>query len=117
MHGEMELSHRDRVFERAAELFGLLSTPTRLRIICALMEGECNVSDLVERLAVSQPTMSQHLGVLYRSGILGRRRDGAEVFYNVDHEQARSLCDALVPCNRIVRAATAARRRTTTRPV
>ena len=46
MHGEMELSHRDRVFERAAELFGLLSTPTRLRIICALMEGECNVSDL-----------------------------------------------------------------------
>ena len=117
MFNEMELGHRDRAFERAADLFGLLSTPTRLRIVCALMEGERNVSDLVERLAVSQPTMSQHLGVLYRAGILGRRRDGAQVFYRVDHDQARSLCDALVPCNPITRTATAAGRRHTARPV
>ena len=117
MYSQMELAHRDRVFERAADLFGLLSTPTRLRIVCALMEGECNVSDLVERLAVSQPTTSQHLGVLYRAGILGRRRDGAQVFYRVDHDQARSLCDALVPCNPITRTATAAGRRHTARPV
>ena len=117
MHGEMNLSHRDRVYERASDLFGLLSTPTRLRIVCALMEGECNVSDLVERLAVSQPTMSQHLGVLYRAGILGRRRDGAQVFYRVDHEQVRSLCGAVLPGDPLVRAATTARRRNTTRPV
>ena len=117
MYGEMELGHLDRAFEKAADLFSLLSTPTQLRIVCTLMEGECNVSNLVQRLAVSQPTTSQHLGVLYRAGILGRRRDGAQVFYRVDHEQARSLCDALVPCNRIVRAATTARRRHTARPV
>ena len=97
MHTELEPGRQDRVFERAAGLFGLLSTPTRLRIVCALMEGESNVSNLVERLAVSQPTTSQHLGVLYRAGILGRRRSGAQVFYWVDHDQARSLCSALVP--------------------
>ena len=97
MYSQMELAYRDRVFERAADLLGLLSTPTRLRIVCELMGGECNVSDLIERLAVSQPTTSQHLGVLYRAGILGRRRDGTQVFYRVDHDQARSLCNAVVP--------------------
>ena len=93
----MELGHRDRVFEQAAALFGLLSTPTRLRIVCMLMEGESKVSDLVDRLAVSQSMMSQQLGVLHQSGILGRRREGAQVFYRVDHEQVRSLCGAVVP--------------------
>ena len=105
MHSEMESGYQNRAFERAGDLFGLLSAPTRLRIVCELMEAECNVSELVERLAVSQPTMSQHLGALYRAGILGRRRHGAQVFYRVDHKQARSLCDALVPCNLLVRVA------------
>lgn len=73
----------DRVFETAAELFGMLSTPTRLRIVCALCEGEKNVGDLMHRVGVSQPNISQHLGVLYRGGILGRRRAGSQVFYRI----------------------------------
>ena len=73
----------DRVFETAAELFGLLSTPTRLRIVCSLCEGEKNVGDLMHLIRVSQSNISQHLGVLYRGGILGRRRAGSQVFYRV----------------------------------
>jgi ArsR family transcriptional regulator len=85
----------DRVFEVASELFGLLAAPTRLRIVCALMEGEHNVSQLLERIEVSQPNISQHLGMLYRAGVLSRRRRGVQVFYKVTHEGVKRLCRAL----------------------
>lgn len=85
----------DRVFDLAAELFGLLAAPTRLRIVCALVDGEKNVSELLEQVNVSQPNMSQHLGTLYRSGVLARRRAGAQIHYRLAHEQVRRLCLAL----------------------
>ena len=91
----MSLGSDDRVYEVAADLFGLLATPTRLRIVFALVEGERNVSELLQCVAVSQPNMSQHLGALYRAGVLARRRTGAQIFYRVDNEEVRSLCAAI----------------------
>ena len=44
----MDVSTSNRVFEMAAELFSLLSTPTRLRIVCELCRRERNVSELRE---------------------------------------------------------------------
>ena len=85
----------DRVFERAAELFSLLSTPTRLRILVVLCQGEMNVSELLSRIAVSQPNISQHLGTLYRGGVLARRRAGAQVFYRIVSAQAQMLSEAV----------------------
>ena len=86
----------DRVYEIAAELFAMLAAPTRLRIVCALMSGERNVGQLVEQLAVSQPNISQHLNMLYRAGVLARRRTGSQIYYRVEHEQVRELCLALM---------------------
>ena len=91
----MSFSPEDRVFDLAAELFGLLSAPTRLRIVCALIEDERNGSELLEQVAVSQPNMSQHLGMLYRGGVLARRRTGAQIYYRVEHAEVRRLCQAL----------------------
>ena len=84
-----------RVFDIAAELFAMLSTPTRLRILYELCEGEKNVSQLLAKVDVSQPNISQHLGVLYRGGVLGRRRAGAQIFYHVASSQALMLYDVL----------------------
>ena len=53
-----------KVFEKAAELFAVLSTPIRLRIISELCQGEKNVGQLHERIGVTQPNMSQHLNLL-----------------------------------------------------
>lgn len=83
------------VFESAAELFSLLSTPVRLKIISALCNDERNVSELLERIATTQPNLSQHLGTLYRAGILGRRREGTQVFYRVANQRAATLCRAV----------------------
>jgi DNA-binding transcriptional ArsR family regulator len=85
----------ERVFEVAAELFSLMSTPIRLKIISALCRGEKPVSELLAEIATTQPNMSQHLNQLYRAGILGRRREGQQIVYRVQNERAVALCRAV----------------------
>lgn len=80
------------VFDDAAELFGLLSTPCRLRIVRALCDGESNVNGLLQQIAVSQPNMSQQLGLLYRKGVVARRKVGAQVLYRIRDDLAEMVC-------------------------
>lgn len=85
----------DEVFDKAADLFAVMSTPIRLRIISALCQGEKNVGQLLESIGVAQPNMSQHLNILFRSGVLGKRRQGAQVFYRLADENAARVCRAV----------------------
>ena len=85
----------DLVFESAAELFGLLSTPVRLKIISAVCNGERNVSELLTQIDTTQPNMSQHLATLYRAGVLGRRREGTQIYYRLQSERVATLCRAV----------------------
>lgn len=108
----------DLVFESAAELFGLLSTPVRLKIISAVCNGERNVSELLEHIDTTQPNMSQHLATLYRAGVLGKRREGTQIFYRLQSERVATLCravctqvameldgdDSVLPAERLTRA-------------
>ena len=81
-----------RVFELAAELFSLLGTPMRLRILSALCDGERSVSELLAQIKTTQPNLSPHLAVMYKSGVLARRKDGVQVLYRVQSERAVALC-------------------------
>ena len=78
--------------ERAADLFGLLSTPVRLRIILELRSGEKSVGELLAGVKGSQPNMSQHLTMMYRAGLLARRKQGAQVYYRIADESVVSVC-------------------------
>lgn len=82
----------DRVFELAAELFSVLATPMRLRILSALCNCEKSVSQLLREIDTTQPNLSQHLNVLYRCGVLAKRKLGTQVIYRVQSEQAVTLC-------------------------
>ncbi|WP_334135183.1 ArsR/SmtB family transcription factor [Tepidimonas sp.] len=86
------LAEKDRVFELAAELFGILATPTRLRILNALCDKEKSVSELLAEIDTTQPNLSQHLNLLYRAGVLAKRKEGTQVYYRVQSEQAVALC-------------------------
>ena len=82
----------DAVFESVAELFSLLSTPIRLKIIGALCHGEKNVSQLLAEIDTTQPNMSQHLATLYRAGVLGKRRDSTQIYYRLQSARVATLC-------------------------
>lgn len=86
---------KDQVFDSVAELFAVLSTPIRLKIISAVCNGEKNVSELLAEIETTQPNMSQHLSMLYRSGVLAKRRDGTQMYYRLQSERVASLCRAV----------------------
>jgi ArsR family transcriptional regulator len=90
-----ELDRPDEVFEFAAELFKILSTPMRLKILSCLRDGEQNVSYLLSHIDTTQPNMSQHLNALYKTGVLGKRRDGVQILYRITDERVSELCRAV----------------------
>lgn len=83
------------VFERAAEVFALLGTSSRLRIVSLLCQQEMSVGALRSALGGSQPGVSQNLAMLYRSGLLTRQRKGANVFYCVNPSHSLLVCGAV----------------------
>ena len=85
----------DEVFELAAEVFRIMSAPMRLKIISALCNGEKNVGQLLAEIPTTQPNMSQHLNTLYKAGVLGRRRDGVQIYYRIINERVVTLCRAV----------------------
>ena len=85
----------DEVFEMAAEVFRVMSSPMRLKIISSLCNGEKNVSELLAEIDTTQPNMSQHLNTLYQAGVIGRRRDGVQIFYRIINDRVVTLCRAV----------------------
>ena len=95
MDRDAEVDKADNVYESVAELFSLLSTPIRLKIIGALCNGEKNVSQLLAEIDTTQPNMSQHLSTLYRAGVLGKRRDSTQIYYRLQSERVATRCRAV----------------------
>lgn len=91
----LSLNKPEEVFQQAAELFRVMSAPMRLKIISCLCDGEKNVSYLLSRIDTTQPNMSQHLTTLYQAGILGKRRDGVQIFYRIADERIVEICRAV----------------------
>jgi DNA-binding transcriptional ArsR family regulator len=85
----------DQVFSSAADLFKLLATPVRLKIISSLCGHEKNVTQLLTEIDTTQPNMSQHLAALHRAGVLVRRRDATQIYYRIGSERAATLCRAV----------------------
>ena len=85
----------DEVFELAAEVFRIMSAPMRLKIISALCNGEKNVSELLEEINTTQPNMSQHLNTLYQAGVLGKLREGVQIYCRIINDRVVTLCRAV----------------------
>jgi DNA-binding transcriptional ArsR family regulator len=72
--------------DRAAalsEVLAVLGDATRLRLLSSLGAGEECVQRLEQRLALRQATVSHHLGILRRAGLVAARRRGKSVFYRL----------------------------------
>ena len=89
---QVGIAEPDQVFELAAEVFRVMSAPMRLKIISSLCQAEKNVSELLSEIETTQPNMSQHLNTLYQAGVLGKRREGVQIFYRIIDERVANLC-------------------------
>ncbi len=91
----------DAMFELAAETFRVMSAPMRLKIINCLSDEEKNVGQLLEEIDTTQPNMSQHLNTLFKAHILGRRREGVQIYYRIINQRVVTLCRAV--CTQIAK--------------
>ena len=84
-----------------AEILKAMGHPTRLSILIGLNEKQCNVNHMVEKLGISQSTVSQHLAILRRSRIVGCTKKGLEVCYRVEDPIVRELINIIIKENNI----------------
>jgi DNA-binding transcriptional ArsR family regulator len=96
-----------------------LAEPARVRILERLSRGDQAVGQLAAALGMQQSTASKHLQVLFRAGLVGRRRSASAVIYSIAADELIAWCrylahrqlsgstahEAAMPCMNFSRAA------------
>ena len=85
----------ERAADEASGLLKALSNRHRLLIICQLIDGEHSVGELAEFLNLRDSTVSQHLALLRKDGLVSARRDAQTIFYSIASEPARDVLKTL----------------------
>lgn len=91
----MDVKEVERNIDVAVNLLKALSNEKRLKIICALYQGEKNVGELEEIVALSQSALSQHLARLRRDGLVNTRRDAQTIYYSMNDRAAKAVLSCL----------------------
>ena len=81
--------------DQASDLLKALSNRHRLLIICQLIDGERSVGDLAEFLDLRDSTVSQHLALLRKDGLVAARRDAQTIYYSIASDPAREILKTL----------------------
>jgi ArsR family transcriptional regulator len=86
--------HAD-LLERVTRRMHVLADPTRLRLLSALEEHEACVQELANELGLVHRNVSHGLNLLYREGLLSRRKEGTLVVYSLaDYSACRLVAQA-----------------------
>ncbi|MDD4690326.1 MAG: metalloregulator ArsR/SmtB family transcription factor [Eubacteriales bacterium] len=85
-----EMTDDESLFDMAA-VFKVLSDPTRLKIINALLLSEMCVCDIAALLNMSQPAISHHLKSLRQTRLIKYRREGKIAYYSLFDEHIKIM--------------------------
>ncbi len=80
---------------KKAELLKVLGHPERLAIAILTINREMCVKELVETLGISQPKVSQHVGIMKELNILHSRKEGTKVLYKVKEQLVKEIISLL----------------------
>lgn len=81
-----------------AGVFKVLGDATRLQLLSLIAsqpKHEACVCELIEPLGLSQPTISHHLKVLYKAGLLDKERRGSWIYYRLLPQRIKALRNVL----------------------
>ncbi len=77
------------------DIANALSDPNRVRLLAACLDGERCVCQLVELIELSNASVSKHLSMLKRAGLLESRKEGRWVHYKMPESPAAIVEDSL----------------------
>ena len=84
--------------DQASNLLKALSNRHRLLLMCQLTEAEHSVGELAECLNLRDSTVSQHLALLRKDGLVSARRNAQTIHYSIASEPAREILRMLYLC-------------------
>jgi DNA-binding transcriptional ArsR family regulator len=82
-----------QLLELIAGRFKVLAEPLRLRLLNALRDGERTVTELMQETGAGQANVSRHLALMYRHGMVDRRKEGLHVYYRITDPAVFELCE------------------------
>ena len=77
---------QDELVLRTAEFYKALSDFSRFKIVYSLMDGEKCVSEIIEKVNMSQTAVSYQLKLLRQMRLVKYRRQGQNILYSIDDE-------------------------------
>jgi ArsR family transcriptional regulator len=80
----------------AVEFAKALADETRQKIMKLCCCEWCSVTEIVEQLNVTQPTVSHHLAILRDNGLVNVRHEGKQTFYSLNQERIVACCGQLM---------------------
>ena len=92
---KMNIDDMQSAADDATELLKALSNRHRLMIVCQLVERERSVGELAAALGIRDSTVSQHLALLRKDGLVTARRDGKTIWYSISSVPARAVLETL----------------------
>jgi DNA-binding transcriptional ArsR family regulator len=92
---EITIKMNAKSFSKYFKAFG---DPTRLQIIMLLSNCELTVNEIVEKVELSQPTVSRHLAILRQANVVHDRREAQQVFYSLNKESIEDCCSGFCCC-------------------
>ncbi len=91
----MNIDIMEAAANSASDLLKALANRHRLLIVCQLIDGERSVGDLAAFLDLRNSTVSQHLALLRKDGLVIARRDAQTIYYSIASDPAREILTAL----------------------
>jgi DNA-binding transcriptional ArsR family regulator len=73
-----------------------IADETRQKIMNLVCCTSLSVTEIVEKLDVSQPTVSHHLAILREAGLVDVREEGKQTFYSLNQEQIVVCCGQIM---------------------
>jgi DNA-binding transcriptional ArsR family regulator len=77
--------------------FNAVAEPRRRQVLEVIGDKELSVNEVVALLGWNQPSVSKHLGVLKRVGLVRERRAGRQRLYRVNAERLKPIHDWVSP--------------------
>jgi len=73
-----------------------IADETRQKIMSECCCCWLSVNEIVEKMDVSQPTVSHHLAILRDAGLVNIREEGKQTFYTLSQERVAVCCGQIM---------------------
>jgi len=90
---EIDKEQEKEFIHDVADFFKVFGDSTRIRLLCFLLQKELCVSELTEKLEMTQSAVSHQLRVLRQSNLVKYRKEGKVVYYSLDDNHIKTVLE------------------------